>query len=280
MKIALTGASGFVGSRFRALAAERGHEVLALKRLPGDGGWEPFEGADAVVHLAGEPVASGRWTSAKMERIRKSRVAGTRRLVERLRAAGPKVLVSASAIGYYGDRGEETLTEDSAPGSDFLAEVCRGWEEESRRAPCRSVQARISLVLGPGGGALAKMLVPFKLGLGGTMAGGRHWMSWIHLDDLAALLLHAVEREDLSGPLLACTPHPVTNLEFTKTLGRVLGRPTILPMPYFQIRLLFGKVASLLTASQRCRPERTLASGFAFRRPLLEEALRAILVTA
>lgn len=276
MILAVTGASGFVGRRLCELARERGHEVRPLLRRSDPQSWEPVDGVDALIHLAGEPVAEGRWTNSKMARIRDSRILGTRNLVAGIRSGGPKVLVSASAIGYYGDRADEVLTEDSAPGTGFLADVCRGWEEEALKAPCRSVLVRISLVLGPGGGALAKMLTPFKLGLGGRLASGRQWMSWIHREDLCALLLHAVERDDLSGPLLAASPNPVTNLEFTKALGRVLGRPTILPMPYFQLRLLFGKVATVLASSQRCRPDRTLASGFTFRHPDLETALRGI----
>lgn len=273
MKIAVTGASGFVGRRLVEVARARGHETVAVARRPD--GFDPVEGADAVVHLAGEPVAEGRWTKAKMGRIRDSRVAGTRSLVAGLR--GARVLVSASAIGYYGDRGDEELTEDSAPGGDFLAGVCRDWEAEALKSGIRTTCVRIGVVLGPGGGALAKMLAPFKLGLGGRLASGRQWMSWVHRDDLVDLLLHAVERESLSGPLLATSPNAVTNLDFTKTLGRVLGRWTFLPMPRWQMRLVFGKVAEVLVGSQRCRPKRTLESGFAFKHPDLEPALRQFL---
>jgi hypothetical protein len=281
MRIAVTGATGFVGSRFTELARARGHEVLGVSRFKHDRVWDPLsrppnlEGVDAVVHLAGEPVASGRWTRRKMAAIRDSRVLGTRTLVSGL-PSSVRAFVSASAVGYYGDRADEELTEDSPPGSDFLAEVCAGWEQEARKAPCRSVQVRIGIVLGPGG-ALAKMLTPFKLGLGGRLASGRQWMSWIHRDDLAGLLLHAVEREAVSGPLLGTSPGPVTNREFTKALGRVLGRWTILPMPYFQMRLLFGKVARVLASSQRCRPKRTLESAYSFAHPELEPALRSVL---
>ncbi len=273
MKIAVTGAGGFVGRRLREVARSRGHEVAAVSRRAD--GFEPVEGADAVIHLAGEPVAEGRWTRAKMARIRDSRVLGTRSLVAGLR--GARVLVSASAIGYYGDRGDEELTEDSAAGNDFLAGVCRDWEAEALKSGLRTACVRIGIVLGPGGGALSKMRTPFKLGLGGRLASGRQWMSWVHRDDLVDLLLHAAERDAVSGPLLATSPNPVTNLEFTKTLGRVLGRWTILPMPRWQMRLVFGKVAEVLAGSQRCRPARTLESGFAFRHPDLEPALRSIL---
>jgi uncharacterized protein (TIGR01777 family) len=273
VKIAVTGASGFVGRRLCEVARSRGHEVVAVARR--DGGFAPVEGADAVVHLAGEPIAEGRWTSAKMERIRESRVEGTRRLVASL--GGARTLVSASAIGYYGDRGDEDLTEHSAPGGDFLAAVCRDWEAEAAKAGVRTVFVRTGIVLGPGGGALSKMLTPFKLGLGGRLASGRQWMSWVHRDDLVDLYLHAVERDSVSGPLLGTAPGPVRNHEFTETLGRVLGRWTILPMPYWQLRLVFGRVAAVLAGSQRCRPARTLESGFAFAHPDLEPALRSIL---
>jgi uncharacterized protein (TIGR01777 family) len=237
----------------------------------------PLQGADAVVHLAGEPVAAGRWTKAKIAQIRDSRVIGTQNLVAGIRAAQPRALVCASATGYYGDRGAEELTEDSAPGGDFLAGVCKEWEAEAAKSGVRTVSVRIGVVLGPGGGALAKMLLPFKLGLGGRLGDGRQWMSWIHRDDLVELLLQAVEKDSLSGPLLGTSPHPATNLDFTKTLGRVLGRWTILPMPRWQARIILGKVYEVLFGSQKCRPKRTLDSGFAFRHPELEPALRQIL---
>ena len=284
MRIAVTGATGFVGRRAGELARARGHEVVALGRASGDRRWDPLagpaplEGIDAVVHLAGEPVVGGRWTRRKMARIRDSRVLGTRNLVAGIRAARPRVLVSASAVGYYGDRGDEELAEESPPGGDFLAGVCREWEAEAMESGIRTACVRIGIVLGPGGGALARMLTPFKLGLGGRLGSGRQWMSWVHRDDLAALLLHAVEKEDVSGPLLGTAPNPVRNADFTATLGRVLGRWTILPMPRWQARLLFGKAAGAFLASQRCRAKRTLQSGFAFSCPDLEPALRQILV--
>lgn len=283
MNIAITGAGGFVGRALAEAARGRGHRVLALGRRAGDRLWDPatgaapLEGADAVIHLAGEPVAEGRWTAAKMERIRESRIAGTRNLVAGIRGSGVRVLVSASAIGYYGDRGDEELTEDSAAGKGFLAEVCEAWEKEASAAPCRSARVRIGIVLGPGGGALARMLTPFKLGLGGRLGNGRQWMSWIHRDDLAALLLHAVEKEGLSGPLLGTAPSPVTNRDFTRALGGVLGRWTIFPVPRPMLRLALGKVSDVLCSSQRCRPLRTLDSGFAFRHPELDPALREVI---
>ncbi|RPH42558.1 MAG: TIGR01777 family protein [Planctomycetota bacterium] len=283
MRIAVTGASGFIGSRLCDLARERGHGVITIGRSSGERRWDPMAGpaplagADAVVHLAGDPVASGRWTKAKMDRIRDSRVVGTRNLVAGIRAAAPRVLVCASATGYYGSRGDEELTEDSPPGSDFLSGVCREWEAEAAASAIRTVAIRIGIVLGPDGGALRKMLLPFKLGLGGRLGDGRQWMSWIHREDLVRLLLHAAENESFSGPYLGTAPRPVPNLEFTRTLGRVLGRWTILPMPAWQARILLGKVYEVLFGSQRCRPKRTLDSGFTFEHPDLEPALRDVL---
>jgi uncharacterized protein (TIGR01777 family) len=283
MRIGITGASGFVGRRLAELALGRGHSVVRFGRSNADRAWDPASGPpdlkdlDAVVHLAGDPVAEGRWTASKMARIRDSRVVGTRTLASAFGPGGPRVLVSASAVGYYGDRADETLTEDSAPGTDFLAGVCREWETEAKQAAARVALVRIGIVLGPGGGALSKMLLPFKLGLGGRLGSGRQWMSWIHRDDLCGLLLHAAESDAVQGPLLGTAPNPVTNLEFTKTLGRVLGRWTILPMPRWQVRLIFGKVAEVLCGGQRCRPDRSLAAGFSFKHPDLEPALRSIL---
>jgi len=284
VRIAITGAGGFIGSRICDAARERGHAVITVGRSSGERRWDPMagpaplEGADAVIHLAGEPVAAGRWTAAKMQRIRDSRIVGTRNLVAGIRAAKPRALVCASATGYYGDRGDEELTEESAPGSDFLAGVCKGWEAQAATSGIRTVSVRIGIVLGPDGGALRKMLLPFRLGLGGRLGDGRQWMSWIHRDDLVELFLRAVEDDTWSGPLLGTGPNPVRNLEFTKALGRVLGRWTILPMPRWQARLMLGKVYEVLYGSQRCRPKRTLETGFAFRHPELEPALREILI--
>lgn len=282
MKIAVTGASGFIGSRVCDAARARGHGVITVGRTSGERRWDPMagpaplEGADAVVHLAGDPVADGRWTRAKMARIHDSRVIGTRNLVAGLRAAGCRTLVCASATGYYGDRGDEELTEDSAPGNDFLAGVCKAWEAEAAKSGVRTVSVRIGLVLGPGGGALAKMLPAFKLGLGGRLGDGRQWMSWIHIDDLVELILFAAENDALSGPLLGTSAAPARNLDFTKALGRALGRWTILPLPRWQARVMLGRVVEVLYGSQRCRPRRTLESGFPFRHPELEPALRRI----
>jgi len=286
MRIAITGASGFIGTRLCAALRSRGHAVITLGRSSGERCWNPMDGpapldgSDAVVHLAGEPVATGRWSDAKMRRIRESRILGTRNLVAGVRAAGTRVLVCASATGYYGDRGEEELTEDTAPGTDFLAGVCRGWEEEAAKSTSRTVSVRIGIALGAEGGALRRMLLPFKLGLGGRLGHGRQWMSWIHADDLVGLIVHALETDSLSGPLLGTSPAPVTNADFTRALGRALGRWTILPMPAWQVRLMFGGVSTALLGSQRCRPARTLAAGFAFRYPELGAALQQILEPA
>jgi hypothetical protein len=283
MRIAVTGASGFIGGPLCDALRARGHAVITVGRASGERRWDPtagpapLDGADVVVHLAGEPVAAGRWTKARMERIRDSRVLGTRNLVAGIRAARPRALVCASATGYYGDRGDEELTEESPPGGDFLAGVCKDWEAEAAASGVRTASVRIGIVLGPDGGALRKMLLPFRLGLGGRLGDGRQWMSWIHRDDLVELLVRAAEDEALAGPLLGTSPNPVRNLDFTAALGRVLGRWTILPLPRWQARLMLGKVVEVLYGSQRCRPERTLEAGFAFRHPELEPALREIL---
>jgi uncharacterized protein (TIGR01777 family) len=224
-------------------------------------------------------VAEGRWTGEKKARIRDSRVKGTRNLVAGLRAlpSRPRVLVCASAVGFYGDRGDEVLDEASAPGGDFLAGVCREWEAEAAAAEglgVRVVHLRLGVVLGRGG-ALRRMLLPFRLGVGGTLGSGRQWFPWIHVEDAAGLFLHAAAAEGLRGPVNAVAPAPCTNREFTKALGRVLRRPTVLPAPRFGVRLALGEFADLLFASARVLPRAALASGYAFRFPGLEEAIRA-----
>jgi hypothetical protein len=241
-----------------------------------------LQGVEAVVHLAGENIAE-RWTAAKKANIRDSRANGTRVLCEALTGLTPlpKVLVSASAIGYYGDRGAEVLTEDSASGSGFLAEVCRAWEvatEPAHQRGIRVVRLRFGVVLSAAGGALAKMLPPFRLGLGGTLGSGRQYMSWIALDDAVGAIHHAVVTEPLQGPTNAVAPQPVTNQAFTKALGSVLRRPTLLPLPAFAARLIFGEMADeLLLASTRVQPAKLQASGYSFRYPELEGALRHVL---
>jgi hypothetical protein len=244
---------------------------------------ETFDGATAVFHLAGESVANGRWTKARKQRIRDSRVTGTRNLVaglERL-AARPAVLVSGSAVGFYGPRGDETLTESASPGHDFLAEVCVTWEQaalEARSLGIRVALSRTGVALG-NGGALAKMLLPFKLGVGGPLAGGRQWMPWIHVDDLAALLLFAARTESLVGPYNAVAPQPVTNREFSRALARQLHRPAFIPTPYFALRLAFGEMASMLVGSQRAVPQAAEKAGYQFRFPDINATLADILGT-
>jgi len=292
LRIAITGASGFVGSELTALLQSGGHEVLpVVRRAPRDQEifWDPargeielerLEGLDAVVHLAGESIAGGRWTPARKAAIRDSRVQGTRLLAEslaRLRQP-PKVLVSASAIGFYGDRGDEALDEDSAAGAGFLSEVCQAWEaaaDPARNAGIRVVHMRTGIVLSPRGGALAQMLLPFRMGVGGVIGSGRQWMSWIGLSDLIAAFYSALFLESLEGPVNATAPHPVTNAEFTRVLGKVLGRPTLIPMAEAAVRLVFGELGdALLLEGARVTPRKLAASGFEFLQGELEGALR------
>jgi hypothetical protein len=238
---------------------------------------------DAIVHLAGENIAGGRWTAARKARIRDSRVIGTRTLCETLARLSqpPKVLVSASAIGYYGDRGAEPLWENSTFGTGFLADVCRAWEEATQPAVQKGIRVvllRLGIVLSPAGGALAKMLLPFKLGLGGVLGRGNQYMSWIALDDVAGAMAHTLVTDTLQGPVNAVAPYPVTNREFTRTLGRILRRPTVFPLPAFAARLVFGEMAdALLLASTRVEPKRLLATQYVFRYPELDGALRHLL---
>jgi hypothetical protein len=302
MKVLVTGASGFVGPRLlrlldrpvvlsrnpdrsRAAIGMLAGRIVRWDPMQGPPPSEAFEGVDVVMHLAGESVAEGRWTAAQKARIRDSRVIGTRHLVQGIAQAAvrPRTLVSASAVGYYGDRGEEELTESAAPGRDFLAEVCVAWEQEAlaaRKHGVRVVTARTGIVLGAGGGALAKMLTPFKLGGGGPLGNGRQWMPWIHVADLARLYVHAAETTALDGPMNAVAPHPVRNADFTKALARQLHRPAFLPAPYFGLRLLFGEFAQVLFASQRVIPQVAVDSGFVFQYPEIAAALREILSTA
>ena len=299
MRIAISGSRGMIGTALIERLSPRGHTIHRLVRKPiGTANdpahicWEPeqgrvegrkLEGLDAVVHLAGENVASGPWTREKKRRITDSRVKGTDTLCRALAGLSerPRVLVSASAIGYYGDRGDETMIEQARPGETYLAEVARKWEKAAapaEEAGLRVVKPRIGLVLSTRGGALPKMLTPFKLGLGGRVGDGRQWMSWITLDDLAAALEHALMTEGLSGPTNAVAPNPATNAEFTETLGRVLRRPTFMKIPGPALRTLMGEMAdSMLLASCRCVPHHLEASGFLFQHPQLEPALRAVL---
>jgi uncharacterized protein (TIGR01777 family) len=300
MIVAITGATGFVGTRLTAHLLAAGHDVVALTRSPERAeralpvrcrvaAWDPehgrvesgaLDGVDAVVNLAGAGVADGRWTARRKEAIRRSRVDATRVLGETIGALPserrPRVLVSASAIGFYGDRGDEVLTEESVGGTGFLAGVCRGWEDAAIRAEVhgvRTVRIRIGVVLGRDGGALARMLPPFRLGLGGRIGSGSQWMSWIHLDDLVGLVAFALERQDVRGVVNAVAPAPVTNAEFSATLGRVLGRPAIVPVPSVALRVALGEMADVLLAGQRVVPAAAEALGFRFRHPELAGAL-------
>ena len=306
MKILVSGASGLIGSALLPFLTTGGHRVTRLVRKArleqgrkdgtrgGDGevAWSPttgtidqagLEGFDAVVHLAGENIASGRWTPERKRRIRDSRVKGTRLLCEALTqcAQPPKVFVGASAIGYYGDRGDDTLSEESRAGEGFLAEVCRDWEAATAgltEQGIRTALLRVGIVLSPAGGALKKMLLPFQLGLGGTIGAGRQYMSCIALDDVVGAIQHAISNAEVSGPINAVCPEAVTNREYTRTLGTVLGRPTFFPIPAFAARLAFGEMAdALLLASARVEPQRLLRTGYEFRYPRLESALRHVL---
>lgn len=296
MKILVSGASGFVGSEAVRHLAAQGDEILRLvRRKPTDTQeirWDPqanrldpapLEGLNAVVHLAGDPIAEGRWTPAKKARIRESRIQGTRLLAETLGSLDrpPQTLLSASAIGIYGSRGAEPLTEKSRPGKGFLAEVGVEWEratEPASRKGIRVVLLRIGIVLHPAGGALGKMLPPFRLGLGGPLGSGRQYMSWISREDLVGIIQHTLATPGLTGPVNAVSPRPVTNLEFTKALGRALHRPAFFPVPAFALKLLLGELADeALLASARVEPAKLKASGFQFKQPTLESALRAML---
>jgi uncharacterized protein (TIGR01777 family) len=301
MKVIVTGSTGLVGrALIRSLLAD-GHEVTRLVRGDAQGfrapgtvavHWDPergeidakeLEGHDAVVHLAGESVAEGRWDDEKKRRIRESRVKGTSLLAGALAglSAKPSVLVSASATGFYGDRGAEVLREESASGEDFLSEVCREWELATlaaSQAGIRVVHLRIGVVLSGEGGALQKMLTPFKLGLGGKVGSGSQYMNWIALEDLVGVIRRAIEDESLRGPVNAVAPQQLTNEEFTKSLGHVLGRPTIFAVPAFAARLAFGEVAdALLMASTRVEPARLKEVGYQFKHPEIEGALRSAL---
>jgi uncharacterized protein len=297
VKVAITGASGLIGSALVSRLVDDGHSVRRLVRSRDELGpdtflWNPEEGTldpsalesvEAVVHLAGETIA-GRWTSDKKRRIRDTRVLGTRLVSEAVADCNrpPKVLLCASAAGYYGDRGEELLTEESGSGGGFLADVVREWEaasEPAREAGTRVVNIRSGQVLSTSGGALRSLLPPFRLGLGGPLGGGRQYMSWITLDDEVSAIRHALRNEDLTGPVNLVAPNPVTNREFAKTLGRVLHRPALIPTPTLPLRLAFGGefVKEVLLVSERPVPERLTASGFEFEHPELEPALRHLL---
>lgn len=296
MRILLTGSGGLIGHALLTSLTADGHTVVRLIRPQAhasapDITWDPdagtvspgeLEGFDAVVHLAGESIM-GRWTPAKKARILQSRIKGTQLLSESLAhlRSRPDVLVSASAIGYYGNRGEQVLNEESPGGSLFLSEVAKAWEastESAKSSGIRVVNLRIGFVLSKTGGGLATMLLPFRLGLGGRVGNGRQYISWIAIDDLVGAISHAIGSDSLRGAVNAVAPNPVTNREFTKTLGRVLGRPTIVPLPGFAVSMAMGEMGNeLLLAGARVSPARLLASGYEFSFPELEAALRHVL---
>ena len=292
----MSGSHGLVGKALISSLSSDGHEVVRLvRREPSGRGeveWHPnegridasaLEGVDAVVHLAGESIASGRWTGEKKRAIRDSRVKGTELLSEALARLSrpPAVFLSASAIGYYGDRGDELLTENSAPGNDFLAGVCIEWENATRLAVekgIRTVHTRFGIILDANEGALGKMLTPFRMGIGGRVGDGKQWVSWIAIEDVVGGLKFVIRDQSVSGPVNFVAPNPVTNAEFTKILGHVLSKPTLFPVPEFAVRLAFGEMAdALLLASQRVNSNVLQQRGFQFSWPMLEPALRNLL---
>jgi uncharacterized protein (TIGR01777 family) len=299
MRVTITGATGRIGSKLVDALRERGDDVTVLSRDPDKAraalgveavAWQPesepapaaaLGGRDGVIHLAGEDVAQ-RWSAGTKERLLASREVGTRNLVTGLRAAEPRpgALISSSAVGWYGPRGDERVTEDAPAGDDFLAQVCAAWEREASHAEelgVRVVRIRTGVVLDKGGGALAKMLPFFKLGLGGPVAGGRQYMPWIHVDDLVRLYLAALDEAAWSGPINATAPEPVTNKDFSRALGRALRRPAFAPVPGVAVRVLYGEMADIVVHGQRAVPQRTQALGYRFQHPELDEALRSAL---
>jgi len=297
MRVLVSGSSGLVGTALMEALRRSGHTVNRLVRVggvsgPGDVSWDSvsgkiadggLEGADSVVHLAGASIAEGRWTASRKRLLRTSRVEATRHLVDALGRLSrpPKVLVSASAIGYYGDRGEELLTEQSAPGNDFLSRLARDWETEVARAEqygIRTVMLRFGVILSPAGGALARMLLPFKLGVGGRLGSGKQWMSWLSLPEAVGIVQYAIENEALRGAVNAVAPNPARNAEFTRTLANLLHRPAIFPAPAFALKLALGEMGeALLLSSQRVIPARLRERSYRFAHPELEAALRAVL---
>lgn len=297
MKVAVTGSSGLIGSSLVSFLSKKDVTVSRILRenpedneiswKPEGGDWDSAfaGGIDGIVHLAGENIASGRWTNAKKDEIRNSRIEGTKKLCEHILKlpTPPSVFVCASAIGYYGDRGMEFLNEGSPRGSGFLPDVCLGWEEAAEtisKAGIRVVNVRFGIVLSKDGGALAKMLTPFKMGMGGKIGSGTQYMSWVAIDDVTGAIYHTLVTDSLKGAVNVTAPNPVTNKEFTNTLGKVLNRPTVMPMPAFAARLAFGEMANdLLLASTKVAPKRLSDSGYEFQYPELKNALKHVLGT-
>lgn len=302
MKILVTGATGFVGRKLITQLAREGHSIVVLSRdalsakqkltIPVTAfSWDPpagpppaeaFLGVQAVVHLAGEGIAEKRWSKTQKEKIYSSRITGTRNLMEaiaRLPGTKPEMVIAASAIGFYGDRGDETLTEKSPTGSGFLADVCRDWEKALFASPIPGVRVaalRIGIVLGREGGMLKKVIPLFKTGLAGPLGNGRQYMSWIHVDDLVGLFVHALKTSSVEGPLNAVAPHPVTNAYFTSTLGKALSRPAFLPAPAFGLKIALGEMSTLLLGSQKVRADRAVDSGYRFQYERIDQALADI----
>ncbi|MDO9042434.1 MAG: TIGR01777 family oxidoreductase [Desulfocapsaceae bacterium] len=296
MKALITGGTGFVGQHLAKRLPEpiiAGRSVEKIRHLfadievrkwdgSSDAGPSFLDGVDTIFHLAGESIFHGRWDDAKKERIRASRIEGTRHLVDIIAKTEkrPATLICSSAVGYYGSRQDEKLTEKSAPGDDFLAKVCRDWEKEALRAEeygVRVVLIRTGVVLGDDGGALAQMLLPFRLGLGGRLGNGSQYMSWIHIDDLTAIMLYAMENHNLRGPINAVTPNPVTNSEFTHALAKALQRPAFLPVPGFALKIVLGEFANVLLGSQRVVPEVLQQAGYTYIFPEIQAALKKLL---
>jgi uncharacterized protein (TIGR01777 family) len=274
MNVAITGATGFIGRAVAEHLRSSGHNVRAVS-LRGAIPPDALAGTNAVIHLAGEPVAQ-RWTPAARDQILRSRVEGTRVLVAAMRAQPPQVLISASAVGYYGTRGDEVLIESAPPADDFLGRVAVAWEQEAQAAEpmgVRVARLRIGMVLGPRGGALARMLPPFRLGVGGRLGGGKQWMSWIHIDDLVGLISFLMKESTVRGVFNATSPFPVTNREFTRALAEAVHRPAILPVPEWVLRLMFGEMSQVLLASQRAFPDAAQRAGFIFQHPDIFAAL-------
>ena len=287
MRVLLTGGTGFIGSRLKTRLEGAGHAVSVVSRGPaGDVTWEPgaitsaVRATDAVIHLAGENLSARRWSSRQKTRLRASRIQTTRLLAEAVADTRPQAFITASAIGYYGTSPDKRFVERDGPGADFLARLCAEWEAARQTAidaGVRTATVRSGLVLGVDGGALPKMLLPFKLGLGGPLGHGRQWVSWIHQQDAVALLQWLLENEGTRGEYNGTTPHPVSNRELSKTLGRVLRRPVILPAPAVALRTILGEMAGLLLDGQHVTPDRAMEEGFSFRFPELEPALRDLL---
>ena len=299
MKIAITGASGFIGSYLADRLWDQRHHLLLLSRKPPretnvtkldwvswepgtEGDWEhSIDGMDGIINLAGEPIAAKRWSDTQKEKIRSSRVESTKALVRAISRAKdkPKFLINASAVGYYGPRGDETITEDSGPGNDYLSRVCVAWEEEARKAEAHGVRVtlvRTGIVLDKGKGALAKMVPPFKFFAGGPLGSGNQWMPWIHIEDQIGLLLFLLDNQSARGPFNATAPNPVTMAEFGKTLGEILNRPSWASVPAGVLTMLVGEMAEMLLNGQRAIPQAALKLGYEFKYPTLLPALRSL----